>query len=245
VDLLPLHSGKKCQFNHWFLSLFKEWPFNAAISFWDKYKMASQTIFVTQGTDFSSDLTLQNDDGTPVNIAYYVFTGAVRQNPFSNYPAANLNVTINDAVNGNSTISVNAAVTANMPYGSYIYNILAYTGSITIPILNGDFIVLPSATVAQPLPPNVVPLFLDDTFYALQGQNSFYLSYAPDDTANVVVIYNGVAENNSPAIYTITGNILVLANSANQGDVIQVMETANVSGDTVFPNPRVFAYFDA
>jgi hypothetical protein len=190
--------------------------------------MATQTLFVTQGTDFSTSMVLYNDYGTAINVANYTFAGAVRQNPYSNYPSANLKITVVDAANGNSIISLDAANTANMGIGSYIYSVVANTGTNTALLLSGDFIVGPSALVTQPLPANVTNQVLDDTFYALSGQNSFYLSYTPANTSNVTIIYNNVMLPNNVNVYTITGQVLIFANSAAQGDVIQANENVSV-----------------
>jgi len=209
--------------------------------------MSTQTLFVNQGTDFSTNLILTADDGTPINAGNYVYAGSIRQNPFSVQVSANFITTINDAANGNVSFSIPASNTANIAFGTYVYTITQFNGNTTNVLLSGEFIVLPSALVEQPLPPNVTPTFLDDTFYALSGQNSFYLSYEPANTANVLIVYNSTPLVNSSTIYTLTGNILVFANSANQGDVIQAIETSVVSNsnNTVSVNPRVYAYYNA
>jgi hypothetical protein len=191
--------------------------------------MSTKTLFVYQGADFSSDMQLLNDNGTAINVANYAFTGVVRQNPYSNFPAANLKIVAFDAANGNTMITLDAANTANIAYGSYLYTIIANTGNGIVQLLSGDFIVLPSAVVTQPLTPNVVNQVLDDEFIALQGQNSFYLSYAPANTSNVVIFYNRVQQPNSNAIYTLTGQVLVFVNSANTGDLIQAKENVSVT----------------
>lgn len=190
--------------------------------------MAIKNLFITQGCDFSTNLQLLKADGTPVNVASYVFAGAVRQNPYSNFPTANLNINVFDAANGNSNITLDAANTANMGIGSYIYTVVANTGSQTVVLQAGNLSVSPSALVTQPLPANVVNQILDDYFEALSGQNSFYLSYTPANTANIQIVYNGANVANSITTYTITGQVLIFANSAKQGDIIQAKENVPV-----------------
>lgn len=190
--------------------------------------MATKTLFISQGCDFSTNLQLLNPDGTPINVASYVFNGAVRQNPYSNFPAATLNITVFDAANGNSNITLDGANTANMGLGSYIYTVVANTGSQTEVVQSGILVVSPSALVTQPLPANVVNQILDDYFEALSGQNSFYLSYTPANTANVQIVYNGANVANQITTYTITGQILIFANVAAQGDQIQAKENVPV-----------------
>lgn len=190
--------------------------------------MSTKTLFITQGCDLSTNLLVLNPDGTPINVASYSFGGAARQNPYSNFATAILKVIATDAANGNVAISLDAANTANMGIGSYVYNVVANTGSQTVSLLTGSIIVNPSALVAQPLPANVVNQILDDYFEALSGQNTFYLSYTPANTANIQIVYNGANVANVITTYTITGKILIFANSAAQGDVIQAKEPVPV-----------------
>jgi hypothetical protein len=191
--------------------------------------MATRTLFAYQGCDLETNIQLVADDGTYINVANYTFNGVVRQNPFSNYPTADLLVSAYDAPNGNTSVVLSAANTANILTGSYIYTVTGTTNNITTLLLQGSLIVLPSAGVTQPLPPNTYPQILNDEFYALAGQNSFYLSFAPANTSNVTIIYNGVVQANSNTIYTLTGDILVFVNSANQGDLIQATTTIPVN----------------
>jgi len=190
--------------------------------------MATRTLFITQGCDFNTNLHLLNADDTPINVASYIFSGAIRQNPYSNFPAANLNINVFDAGNGNSNVTLDAANTANMSLGSYIYSVVANTGNVKVLLLSGDLIVGPSALVTQPLPANVVNQVLDDYFEALSGQNSFYLSYTPANTSNIQIVYNGANVANQITTYHITGQILIFANSAAQGDIIQAKENVPV-----------------
>lgn len=192
--------------------------------------MATQTLFIIQGTDFSTDLKLLADDGTAINVAGFVFKSAIRQNPYSNYPSANLLITATDAPNGNISLSLGAANTANLGYGSYIYTVTSKdTTNITSVLMEGDLIVSPSALVTQPLPANVTPQIIDDVFFALQGQNSFYLSYVPANTSNVMITYNSTPVANSITTYTINGKVLMFANNATQGDIIEAKEVIPIT----------------
>jgi hypothetical protein len=124
-----------------------------------------QTLYVDQGTDFSEYNLLTNFDGTPVNVAGYVFAGVVRKNPYSVLPSANLTVTAVDAPNGNVEISLTAAVTANLEQGTYIYTITQMnTANQTSIIQDGFLIINPSVLNDQPTPQTVVfPQVLPNT----------------------------------------------------------------------------------
>lgn len=190
--------------------------------------MATQTLFISQGIDFSTSLTLTNDDGTPIDITSYTFNSAVRQNPYSNFMAAMFTILKTDSANGDILITLDAANTSNLGIGSYIYSVVANTGSNTNLLLDGDLVVSATGLVRQPLPANVVNQVLDDYFEALGGQNTFYLSYVPANTSNIQIVYNGANVANQITTYTITGQILIFANSAVQGDVIQAKEPVPV-----------------
>jgi len=137
--------------------------------------MTTETLFVTQGCDFETDLQLLNDDSTPINVAAYLFTGVVRKNPYSVLPSANLTINKFDAANGNTMIELSAANTANLEEGTYRYTVLANTGNTTIQLLDGYLIVLPSVTETQPTPQTVVfPQTLPNTTYFNTANSNQY-----------------------------------------------------------------------
>jgi hypothetical protein len=80
-------------------------------------------LTIDQGTDFETSLDLIADDGTSINIAGYVFSGQIRKSYYSSNPAANLVIVITNASKGNTLITLDAANTANIPAGRYVYDI--------------------------------------------------------------------------------------------------------------------------
>jgi hypothetical protein len=138
-----------------------------------------QTLFVDQGTDFSDTILITNFDGTPVNVASYVFNGVVRKDPYSILPSANLAITAADAPNGNVQISLSAANTANLEQGTYIYTVIQKnTANQTSILQDGFFIVLPSTINTQPTPQTVIfPQVLPNTtFYNTANSDQFHRS---------------------------------------------------------------------
>lgn len=111
--------------------------------------MSNQTLFIDQGIDFSFDMQLLNDDGSVLNVTNYVFTGVVRQNPYSFLPSANLIITVFDAANGNTAISLDAANTSNLGLGNYIYSITANTGNSVVSLFSGNLVVGENAEITQ------------------------------------------------------------------------------------------------
>lgn len=86
--------------------------------------MANQVeLFCDQGTDFSYQLDLSNDDGTALNVANYTFTSSIRKSYYSSSVTANMTVAIVSAANGNVLISMNSATTSNIVAGRYLYDV--------------------------------------------------------------------------------------------------------------------------
>ena len=80
-------------------------------------------LVIDQGTDFSFDLDLTTDDGTPINVTGYSFTSSIRKSYYSSSATANLNVAVANAVGGNVIFSMNSATTANIKAGRYLFDV--------------------------------------------------------------------------------------------------------------------------
>lgn len=110
---------------------------------------AYQDLTVDQGTDFSTSMAITAADGTFINIATYQFVGQVRTSYYTANVSANLLVTIVDAPNGNLSISLDSANTANMVPGRYVYDVkmtIPGSPSNTSRLVEGIFILTPSVT---------------------------------------------------------------------------------------------------
>ncbi len=135
--------------------------------------MTTQTLFATQGCDFSTDLQLLADDGTPVNVASYTFAGAIKRTPYSQntFP---LTITVFDQANGNTMLGVNAATTGNMTAGAYDYAVTYTTQNVTGILVSGTFNVVASPLVIQPAP-----------IVYTNANTSEFIANANNQTANV------------------------------------------------------------
>ena len=110
--------------------------------------MASYTdLYVDQGTDYCTTMDLANDDGTPINVTGYTFSGQIRKSYYSTNPAANLAIVVLDSANGNVSITMTSAVTANITPGRYVYDIkMTDTSNVTIRIMEGIITVTPQVS---------------------------------------------------------------------------------------------------
>lgn len=110
--------------------------------------MAAYTdILIDQGTDFSTTLDLIADDGSPIDITGYTFKGQIRKSYTSANATANLVITITDAANGNTEITIDSANTSNISFGRYVYDVIAKdTSNTTSRIVEGIVTVTPRVT---------------------------------------------------------------------------------------------------
>ena len=107
-----------------------------------------QYQYIEQGTTFNSQISLDDSNGTSYNLTGFTIKSQARRSYYSANAAINFTVQIPDANNGVVTLSANAAVTANVSPGKYVYDVMltqASTGLVTR-VLEGQIFVSPCAT---------------------------------------------------------------------------------------------------
>jgi hypothetical protein len=110
--------------------------------------MAAYTdLTIDQGADFETTFDLIGDDGEPINITGFQFSGQIRKSYYSTNPTANLSISIVSAVNGNTIIRLNASNTANIISGRYVYDIkMKDTSNLVSRVVEGIVTVTPQVT---------------------------------------------------------------------------------------------------
>lgn len=104
-------------------------------------------LTIDQGADFETTFDLIADDGTPVNVTGYIFTGQIRKSYYSTNPTANLVITILNAASGNTKVTLGAGNTANIVAGRYVYDIkMKNTANVTTRVLEGIVTITPQVT---------------------------------------------------------------------------------------------------
>jgi hypothetical protein len=78
---------------------------------------------IDAGTDFQLTLDLAEDDGTPIDCTGSTFNSQIKYSYYTSNVTAYLMVTPIDAANGTTLLSIDAANTANIPPGRYVYDI--------------------------------------------------------------------------------------------------------------------------
>lgn len=106
-------------------------------------------LYIDQGSDFSTTVNL-NDDSTnlPQNVYGYVVTSSLRRSLLSPNTSANLTCTVYDAPNGEFLITMTAGQTANLRFGSYLFDVKVYDtlSATTSRLIEGVMFVAPSVT---------------------------------------------------------------------------------------------------
>ena len=79
-------------------------------------------VDLDQGTNFNLDIVVKNDDDSRINVAGYTFSSSMRKSFYSSGVTANLTVAVISAANGDVRFSLNAATTANIKAGRYVFD---------------------------------------------------------------------------------------------------------------------------
>lgn len=109
--------------------------------------MSYTEITLDQGTTFSKVITLKNDDGSAKNLANNTFTSQIRKSYYTTSLVSNVTVTVTDAANGKLTLSLDAANTAIIKAGRYLYDVkMTSNTSIVTRVSEGIITVTPSIT---------------------------------------------------------------------------------------------------
>ena len=108
--------------------------------------MAYAELTLNQGTTFSADISLANDDGSPINVANAVFECQIRKSYYSTDATANIVVTILDAANGGISLSLGSANTSNIRAGRYVYDLKMDLNNTVNRVLEGIITVTPQVS---------------------------------------------------------------------------------------------------
>jgi len=105
-------------------------------------------LTIDQGTTFEEVIDLTNDDETPINLANTSFSSQIRKSYYSTNPTANVVVEIiSPAANGQVRLSIDAANTANIKAGRYLYDLkMVNSSNVTIRVVEGIVTVTPQVT---------------------------------------------------------------------------------------------------
>jgi hypothetical protein len=86
-------------------------------------------IIIDAGEDFSQELTLEDSLDSVVNLTGYGASSYIRKHPESSNVVAGFGISIFNPTQGQLRLSLASTVTATIPEGRYVYDILVTTGA--------------------------------------------------------------------------------------------------------------------
>jgi hypothetical protein len=108
---------------------------------------AYSEITIEQGANLTSTITVNDIQGDAVNLSTYTASSQLRKSYYSS-SANTLTATITGNANGQITLSMTAANTANLTPGRYVFDLIitnSVDNSVTR-VIEGTATVLPSVT---------------------------------------------------------------------------------------------------
>jgi hypothetical protein len=109
--------------------------------------MAYTELSVDQGSTFETTIDIKQDDGTAINLSGFSFAGQIRKSYYSTNPTASFTITPIVGSVGTITVSLNAATTANIRPGRYLYDIkMTDTGAKITRVIEGIITITPQVT---------------------------------------------------------------------------------------------------
>lgn len=102
-------------------------------------------LVIDQGTTFSTDLSLTDENGDTINLVGYTANSQIRKW----YTSTNVAATFTSLINTNSgtiTLTLSANQTSNLVSGRYVYDVEINNGSTTSRIVEGIVTVTPEVT---------------------------------------------------------------------------------------------------
>lgn len=109
---------------------------------------AKANIIIDQGTDYSTTLTVTNDDGTATDLDGYTAAGQIRKHYTSSTATADFQISFSDdRSDGLITATLGRATTEAMPAGRYVYDIeITSSGDKRTRLVEGIATVTPQVT---------------------------------------------------------------------------------------------------
>ena len=102
-------------------------------------------ILITKGTDFSLAMTLKDSGGAALNVTNYTFKSQIRRKQ-STDTAAEFTITKTNAAAGQIKLALAKAVTAALPNGKLLYDLVADDGSEVRQYVKGKVTVTDTVT---------------------------------------------------------------------------------------------------
>lgn len=107
---------------------------------------AFSELVIEQGATFRTTLNVEDTAGTSINLYAYTAESQMRKSYYSS-SATSITATVTGTANGEITLFMSAANTANVTSGRYVYDVkVTSPANIVTRVVEGIVTVLPSVT---------------------------------------------------------------------------------------------------
>ena len=100
---------------------------------------------IDQGSDFTSEMTLENDDGTPMSLLGFNIRSQFRKS-YNASIGYDFIATITDAAQGKFTLSLPGMTSSNIKPGRYLYDVEIYNNAAKTRVVEGVIAINPEIT---------------------------------------------------------------------------------------------------
>ena len=102
-------------------------------------------LVVDQGTSFSVIIGYDDLAGNPIDLTGYTARSQMRKSYYSSN-AISFSANVTSAINGEITLSLTAAESANVKAGRYLYDVEITSGNTVVRVVEGIVTVMPEIT---------------------------------------------------------------------------------------------------
>lgn len=102
-------------------------------------------LYVDQGSDFSTEITLQNDDDTPMDLTGYSAYSQFRKS-YNSTSGYDFTCSITNPTTGKILITLPGDESSVIPAGRYLYDVEIVLGNFKVRVLEGIVILSPEIT---------------------------------------------------------------------------------------------------
>lgn len=100
---------------------------------------------IDQGSDFVTEMTLENDNGTPMNLDAFTIHSQFRKS-YNSSVGYNFITNITNAANGTFTLSLSGIVSSGIKPGRYLYDVEIYNVLSKTRVVEGLITINPEIT---------------------------------------------------------------------------------------------------
>ena len=119
---------------------------------------AYQDFYLEQGTTYTNLITLDGSNGAAYNLYGFSVNSQAKKSYYSSNVILQFTSTIYDYANGIISLTANNRVTANVPTGKLVYDVVITDGGGNVTrVLEGQIIVSPGVTNVTAIPPGSPP----------------------------------------------------------------------------------------